>query len=120
VSVARLATQRLGLAVGVVAGVSLTLAVLAVLVLAGGRDEKRKGSARPVARGPAIYTLRTGDVARAPLAATRCEASFEAGVANLFCTRTPAGRYEVVFYEDSVLIFRAGDPDNPRVVPWKP
>jgi hypothetical protein len=87
--------------------VLLTLAVAAIVVLVGGRDDKRH------------VTLRTGDVARAPLAATRCEASAEAGSPNLFCTRTPAGRYQVVFYEDSVLIYRVGDPDNPRSLPWR-
>jgi len=84
--------------------------VLAVVVLTGGGDGKRRE----------LYTLRTGDVARAPLAATRCEASAEGGTPNLFCTRTPGGRYEVVFYEDTVLIYRAGDPDNARALPWKP
>jgi hypothetical protein len=89
-------------------GVLATLVVVAIVVLAGGRDDKRH------------VTRRTGDVAVAPLAATRCEASAEAGSPNLFCTRTPAGRYQVIFYEDSVLIYRAGDPDNPRAIPWKP
>ena len=74
---------------------------------------------RPAARSR-VFTLRRGDVARAPLAATRCEASAEAGSPNLFCTRTPAGRYQVIFYEDSVLIYRAGDTDNPRSLPWRP
>ena len=84
------------------------LATLAVVVLVGGSHHKRH------------VTLRTGDVAVAPLVATRCEASAEAGSPNLFCTRTPAGRYEVVFYTDEVLIYRAGDPDNARAVRWKP
>jgi hypothetical protein len=94
--------------------------VLTVVVLAGGRNEKRRLSARPAPRSRVFYTLRTGDVARAPLAATRCEASGEAGIPNLFCTRTPRGRYQVVFYKNDVLIFRVGDPDNPRAVHWKP
>jgi hypothetical protein len=92
----------------------LTLAVLGIVVLAGSRDGKRHASPR------AFYTLRTGDVVRAPLAATRCEASAEGGTPNLFCTRSPGGRYQIVFYADDVLIFRVGDPDNPRAVRWKP
>jgi hypothetical protein len=92
----------------------LTLAVLGIVVLAGSRDGKRHVSVR------AFYTLRTGDVVRAPLAATRCEASAEGGTPNLFCTRSPGGRYQIVFYGDDVLIFRVGDPDNPRAVRWKP
>jgi hypothetical protein len=82
--------------------------VLGIVVLAGSRGDKRH------------VKLRTGDVALAPLAATRCEASAEGGTPNLFCTRTPSGRYEVVFYTDEVLIYRAGDPDNARAVRWKP
>lgn len=117
---ARLGAQKLGLAVGVVAGVVLSLAAVAVLLLLGNRDGKNDGSARPVPRGRAFYTLRTGDVALAPLAATRCEASGEAGFPNLFCTRRPEGRYQVVFYKDSVLVYRAGDPDNPRSFRWEP
>jgi hypothetical protein len=88
--------------------------VVAVVALARGRDGKRRDARR------AVYTLRRGDVARAPLAATRCEASAEAGAPNLFCTRTPAGRFQVIFYEDSVLIYQAGDTDNPRSLRWKP
>jgi hypothetical protein len=96
-------------------GAVTTLAVGAIVVLArSGGDGKRHVSAR------AFYTLRTGDVARAPLAATRCEASGEGGTPNLFCTRIPGGRYQVVFYEDTVLVFRVGDPENPRAIPWKP
>jgi hypothetical protein len=110
----RLRNEKVGLAVGAAAGVLLTLAVLGVLALAGDRDNKRRDARR------AFYTLRTGDVVRAPLAATRCEASSEAGAPNLFCTRTPGGRYQVIFYEDSVLIYRIGDPDNPRSLRWKP
>jgi hypothetical protein len=87
-------------------GVLATLAVVAVVVLAGGAHHKRH------------VTLRQGDVAVAPLAATRCEASVEAGSPNLFCTRIPVGRYQVVFYEDSVLIYRG--PDHARALLWKP
>ena len=88
----------------------VTLAVLAVVFLARGGDGK----------GRKLYTLRTGDVVRAPLASTLCEASAEGGAPDLFCTRTPSSRYQVIFYEDEVLIYRSGDPDNPRAVPWKP
>jgi len=119
--VARLATQKLGLAVGVAAGVVLSLAVVAVLVLVGNRDSKGDGSARPAPRGRVSYTLRPGDVVRAPLAATQCEASAEGGFPNLFCTRSPEGRYEIVFYKDSVEVSRVGDPDTaPRSFRWEP
>jgi hypothetical protein len=59
------------------------------------------------------YTLRQGDVVRAPGAATRCTASVEGGAKNLFCHRSPEGRYEVVFYKDSILVWKNGNPDKP-------
>src|SRR5205085_2662633 len=69
-AIGRLRHQKVGLAVGAVAGALATLAVVAVVVLAGGAHHKRH------------VTLRQGDVAVAPLAATRREASVEAGSPN--------------------------------------
>jgi hypothetical protein len=110
---AQLRTQKLAIAVGAVVGALATLAVLAVLVvLVGGRDEKRHVSARPVPRGRVIYTLRSGDVVRDPLTATRCEASGEGGHPNLFCTRMRRGRYQIVFYSDEVQVFDLLDPNE--------
>jgi hypothetical protein len=104
--------------VGAMLGVLVTLAVGAVLlVLGGGRDEKRHVSARPVPSGPVIYTLRRGDVVRDPLTATRCEASGEGGSPNLFCTRTSRGRYQFVFYKDAVLVFDLLDPNAQPLEP---
>jgi hypothetical protein len=64
-----------------------------------------------------VYTLRDGDVVLRPGAATRCEASGEGGVPNLFCTRIGGGRHQVIFYKDSVLVWpldcRACGPDGP-------
>jgi uncharacterized protein YecT (DUF1311 family) len=119
VSVVRwLPTQGLGLAVGAAAGVVATLAAVAVAVLIGSRDSKRSTPARPASRSHAIYTLRQGDVVRDPLTATRCEASREGGVPNLFCTRTAKGRHQIVFYKDAVLVFdlqdRTRDPLDPN------
>jgi hypothetical protein len=61
-----------------------------------------------------VYTLRDGDIAVRPEAATRCEASAEGGSPNLFCTRIGGGRHQVVFYRDSVLVWPlARGPDGP-------
>ena len=60
-----------------------------------------------------VYTLRQNDVVRAPGAATRCTASVEAGAKNLFCHRSPEGRYQVVFYTDSIIVWKNGNPDKP-------
>src|SRR5207248_630497 len=60
-----------------------------------------------------IYTLRQNDVVRAPGAATRCTASVEGGSKNLFCRRSPEGRYQVVFCTDSIIVWKNGNPDKP-------
>ena len=60
-----------------------------------------------------VYTLRQNDVVRVPGAATRCTASAEGGTKNLFCRRSPEGRYEVVFYTDSIIVWKNGSPDRP-------
>jgi len=107
----RLAQQKLGIVIGIALGVALTLGVLAVvLVLVGGRDSKSDKQARPVPRDRVIYTLRTGDVVRDPLTATRCEASGDGGYPNLFCTRMRQGRYQIIFYSDEVQVFDLLDP----------
>ena len=67
-----------------------------------------------------VYTLRQADVVRAPGAATQCTASVEGGFKNLFCRRSPEGRYQVVFYADSILVWKNGNPDKPAFsAHWK-
>jgi uncharacterized protein YecT (DUF1311 family) len=118
--VKRIATQRLGVAIGVGVGVVATLGVVAVLVLVGSWDSRNSTPARAAPRGRVIYTLRQGDVVRDPLTATRCEASSEGGSPNLFCMRTTRSRHQIVFYEDAVLVFdlqdRTRDPLDPNYV----
>ncbi len=62
-----------------------------------------------------VYTGSFGDVFRVPAAATRCLVSAEAGAANLHCAHTPLARarYEVVFYNDNLFVYRNGHPDYP-------
>jgi hypothetical protein len=72
-----------------------------------------------------LYTIRQGDVIRVPATATQCEASGEAGIPNLFCTRIPRGRYQIVFWKDSVDVYDLLDPDLEPMVPtfnfkWEP
>ena len=67
-----------------------------------------------------VYTLRRGDLVRVPGAATRCVASGEGGIPNLFCTRMAGGRYQVVLNADSIFVWRVGDPDDPAFsARWK-
>jgi hypothetical protein len=107
--VGQLRTQKLALGLGTALGIVLTLAVLTALVLLGsGRDSKTNTPARPAARGRVIYTLRWGDVVRDPRTGTRCEATGEGGVPNLFCTHTVRGRYEAVFWDDELHVYGPG------------
>ncbi len=62
--------------------------------------------------------IRMGDVVEVPQAATRCVASAEGGHPNFFCERDPAGRYEVVFYKDSVLVWKG--PEDADSYHWQP
>jgi hypothetical protein len=70
------------------------------------------GSARTVQH----VTLRTGQAVRVPTAAVRCEPSAEAGFANLYCWRIGGGRFDVVFYPDSVLVWSG--PDDAESYRW--
>jgi hypothetical protein len=56
-------------------------------------------------RGHHVYTIRPGDVLHVPTTATRCVASHEGGIPNLFCSRSRRGRYQVVFWKDEVQVF---------------
>ena len=68
-----------------------------------------------------VYTGRQGDVFRVPAAATRCVVSREGGFPDMFCSRIPSGRFTVSFFEDSVLVWRNGNPDRPAFsARWKP
>lgn len=64
-----------------------------------------------------LYTIREGDVIRDPVTLTQCEATGEAGIPKLFCTRTGTGsRYQVVFWSDAVNVYdlaRHGEPMAP-------
>jgi hypothetical protein len=108
----RLRTQKLGLGVGLAMGVVLTLAVVATLVLlSAGNEEKTSTPARPAPRGDVIYTLRWGDVIRDPRTGTRCEATGEGGIPNLYCTHTARGRYEAVFWNDELQVYGPGSKE---------
>jgi len=71
----------------------------------------------PARHNGRVYTLREGDSVRVPVTATRCVVSGEAGIPNLFCDRIGSGgRFEVVFWSDSVDLYdlaRHGEPMVP-------
>ncbi len=74
------------------------------------------------APSPRVYVLRDGDIVLRREAATRCMASGEGGVPNLFCARIGGGRHDVIFYSDSVLVWpHARGPDGPPFsYRWEP
>jgi hypothetical protein len=65
-----------------------------------------------------VYTGRLYDVFRVPAAAIRCEVDAEAGSVKLSCGHVPyaKARHDVVFYNNNILVYRLGNPANPRVV----
>jgi hypothetical protein len=62
-----------------------------------------------------VYTGRLYDVFRVPSASVRCEVGKEGAALNMSCEHVPyaRARYEVVFYEDNILVYRLGNPDKP-------
>jgi hypothetical protein len=97
----------------------LAIALLIALAFSVGRATNPP--AAPARTESHIYTLRQGDVVRAPGAATRCTASVEGAFKNLFCSRSPQGRYQVVFYKDRLLVWKSGNPDKPVFsARWQP
>lgn len=82
----------------------------------GVRGDDRRQTASGSSRARHVFTVRQGDVVLVPATGTRCEASHEAGIPNLFCSRMHRGRYEVVFWQDSVDVYdlaRHGEPMVP-------
>lgn len=95
----------------------LVLLIPAAFVL----DRETSSSSSATTTSSHDYTLRQGDVIHVPAAATRCVASAEGGFPNLFCERSPQGRYEFVFYKDSVTVWGPGGPDKPTAsYQWQP
>ena len=94
-------------------GIVVTGAVAAFAVYTFGWRESDGDDQMPLgsATRKYVYTIHPGDVIRVPAAATRCIASQEGGFPNLYCTRTPRGRYRFVFYKDSVLVWGPGGPE---------
>lgn len=73
-----------------------------------------------------VYTLRDGDIVLRPEAAAQCAAYAEGGFPNLFCKHASGrGRHQVIFYEDSVLVWPLDcptcGPDGPvHSYKWAP
>src|SRR5690349_8183310 len=102
------------------------LAVLAIVVAGAvaafglyifGRNDNDHPVARTTTTGPHVYRLRAGDSIVDASTGTRCEATGEAGIPNLFCSRRDGrGRYQVVCWSDRVDLYalaRHGEPMEP-------
>jgi hypothetical protein len=99
----------------------LLLLLLPVASAAGFLFGRETADRPPRAESDRVFVARAGHVVRAPAAATRCTAGQEGGTPNLFCTRIPRGRHQVVCTADTVFVWQVGEPDNPAFVArWKP
>jgi hypothetical protein len=59
------------------------------------------------------YTLRVGDAVTIPAVRQRCAVYTEGGSPELYCARPVHPRHQVTIFRDSILIWKAGNPDRP-------
>ena len=97
----------------VVAGAVAGVAIYAFGWREDGGDQSDTASVSAHSRR--IFTVRQGDIVRVPATATRCEASHEGGIPNLFCSRTRRSRYQVVFWKDEVQVYDLARNRGPMV-----
>ena len=70
----------------------------------------------PVAEASAVahrYTVRIGDKVSIPAVNQRCALYREGGVPELYCARPLRPHHQVTIFRDSILIWKAGNPDRP-------
>lgn len=59
------------------------------------------------------YTLRLGDTMTIPAVNQRCAVYTEGGAPELYCARPRHPRHQVTIFRDSILIWKAGNPNRP-------
>ena len=59
------------------------------------------------------YVLRKGDKITIPSIHEACVVSGEGGAPDLFCARSQRPHHHVVFFRDSILVWKVGNPDKP-------
>jgi len=91
-------------AVAILVAVAVAVAVVGVAAFVLGRETAPRDD---------VATVEQGDAFVVPTTATRCEASQEGGIPNLFCTRMSSGRYQVVFWRDEVQVYDLAAPHEP-------
>jgi hypothetical protein len=71
-------------------------------------------STRPAdASATHAYVLRKGDKITMPAINQACVVSGEGGAPDLFCARSQRPHHQVVFFRDSILVWKVGNPDKP-------
>ncbi|MFL6030774.1 MAG: hypothetical protein ACJ74D_12190 [Gaiellaceae bacterium] len=71
-------------------------------------------STRPAeASATHAYVLRKGDKITIPAINQACVVSEEGRAPDLFCTRSGRSHHQVVFFRDSILVWKTGNPDAP-------
>jgi hypothetical protein len=93
----------------------LALAVMLVAAAATGFTIGGKVAGPPGAEASAahLYTLRVGDKVTIPAVKQRCAVYTEGGAPELYCARPLHSRHQVTIFRDSILIWKAGNPDRP-------
>jgi len=59
------------------------------------------------------YVLRKGDKITIPAIDQVCIVSGEGGAPDLFCARSRRPHHQIVFFRDSILAWKVGNPDQP-------
>src|SRR5690349_20601166 len=86
------------------------LAATAGITFVGGQ---LAGSSPADASATHAYVLRKGDKITIPAINEACVVSEEGGALDLFCTRSRRSHHQVVFFRDSILVWKTGNPDKP-------
>jgi len=91
------------------AAILVGVAIVGVAAFVLGRETAPRADAATVEQGDSFVV---------PATATRCKATQEAGIPNLFCTRTSGGRYQVVFWPDEVQVYDLAKPREPMAATY--
>jgi hypothetical protein len=86
------------------------LAATAGIAIVGG---ELAGSRAADASATHAYVLRKGDKITIPAINPECVVSQEGGALNLFCRRSRRSHHQVVFFRDSILVWKTWNPDKP-------
>jgi hypothetical protein len=79
------------------------------------------GLASAHAAGTRLIVAKRGDTVRFAGVAVTCRlAPGEVGALSLLCVHTPRAHFQVVYYRDSLTVYRIGNPDKPAFDTGRP